>query len=244
MIGLLVIIVVSWVLLRLIEKKNIEVLGIIPYPKRILQFLIGVVFMMLLCLLWIAIETLVLKVEWQLNKDINYNLIFESFMYHIRSALTEDLVFRGAILYILIKRIGSKWAIFISAIIFGIYHVFSYGMINDKIIAIVYVVLITGFVGYVWAFTFYKTNSIFLALGFHLGYNLLMTMFYESMPYGELIFQELSKTKLVDWDWLLFHLVKGLFPSVITLVFVKYIFNSNLNFFKFLRNETTEIIIK
>ena len=137
MIGLLVIIVVSWVLLYFSEKKNIDVLGIVPYPKRILQFLIGVVFMILLCLLWIAIETLVLNVNWQLKKDINYTLIFESFVYHFRSALTEDLVFRGALLYILIHRIGAKWAILISAIVFGVYHVFSYGMTIDAIIPII-----------------------------------------------------------------------------------------------------------
>lgn len=43
MLGLLVIIVVSWVLLHFIEKRNIEALGIIPYGKRIIQFLIGLI---------------------------------------------------------------------------------------------------------------------------------------------------------------------------------------------------------
>ncbi|WP_299339438.1 CPBP family intramembrane glutamic endopeptidase [uncultured Psychroserpens sp.] len=231
MLGLLVIIVVSWVLLHFIEKKNIEVLGIIPYPKRILQFLIGMLFMVLLCLLWIAIETFILNVNWQLKNAINYTLIFKSFVYHIRSALTEDLVFRGAILYILIHRIGAKWAMLISAIIFGGYHVFSYGMTSDRIIAIAYVVFVTGLTGYVWAYTFYKSKSIMLGLGFHLGYNFLMTMFYDSMPYGELIFEELSKTNLNDWNWLFYSLVKGIFPSIMTLLFVKYIIKSNIQIF-------------
>lgn len=100
MVGLLVIIVVSWVLLHFVEKKNIEVLGIIPYGKRIVQFLIGVFFIMLINLLTIYIESIVLKVNWQLNANINYALIFDAFIYHLRSALTEDLVFRGAILRI------------------------------------------------------------------------------------------------------------------------------------------------
>ena len=136
MLGLLVIIVISWGLLYLIERKNIEVLGIIPYPNRIFQFVIGMVFMMLLNLLVIYIESIVLNVDWELKRGINYKLIFESFIYHIRSALTEDLVFRGAILYILISRIGGEKAILISAIFFGVYHVFSYGMTGDRIIAI------------------------------------------------------------------------------------------------------------
>lgn len=232
MLGLLLIIVVSWVLLYFIEKKNIEVLGIIPYPKRVFQFLIGMLFMMLICLLWIYIESIVLNIEWQLKSDINYALIFESFIFHIRSALTEDVVFRGALLYILLQRIGVKWGMLISAIIFGIYHVFSYGMIGDRIVAIVYVVLITGVTGYIWAYSFYKTKSIMLALGFHLGYNFLMTLFYDSVPYGELIFQEVARIDLRDWDWLYFNLFKGMFPSFMTLVFVMLLLKYNVKIFQ------------
>jgi hypothetical protein len=33
-------------------------------------------------------------------------LFFDSFIYHLKSALSEDLVFRGILLYILIKKIG------------------------------------------------------------------------------------------------------------------------------------------
>ena len=166
-------------------------------------------------------ESFVLNVEWKQNDTISYGLIFDAFVYHIRSALTEDLVFRGAILYILIQRIGAKKAILLSAFIFGIYHIFSYGMTGDRIIPIIYVIIITGFTGYVWAYTFDKTKSIMMGLGFHLGYNFLMSMFYENQPYGQLIFKEASKISLVDWDWLLYHIPKGLFPSLVTLLFVK-----------------------
>lgn len=221
MLGLLVIIVASWVLLRFIEKKNIEVLGIIPNKQRSVQFLIGFVFIALICLISICIESFVLKVEWKKNDSINYTDIFNSFFYHVRSALTEDLVFRGAILYILISRLGAKWAILISALCFGVYHVFSYGMTGDRIIPILYVILVTGFVGYVWAYTFHKTKSILMALGFHVGYNFLMAMFYESPPVGELVFHELSKIELRDWNWLFYNIPKGIFPSLMTLIFVK-----------------------
>ena len=228
MLGLLIIIVVSWVLLHFIEKKNIEVLGIIPTGKRMVQFLIGLVFIMLITLLNIYIETIVLKIDWQFQTSINYNQIFDAFIYHIRSALTEDLVFRGAILYILINRLGAKWGILISAMCFGVYHVFSYGMTEARIIPILYVILITGFTGYVWAYTFYKTKSIVLALGFHLGVNLMNTFFFESQPYGELIFEAITKIELVDWSWLGFNLFKGLFPSIMTLLFVKLLLKYDL----------------
>ncbi len=233
MIGLLVIIVVSWVLLHFIEKKNIEALGVIPYGKRIIQFLIGMLFMILIDLLKIYIESIVLKVDWELQPSTNYALIFDAFIYHFKSALTEDLVFRGAILYILISRLGAKWAILISAFTFGIYHVFSYGMTGDRIVPILYVILITGFAGYVWAYTFDKTKSIMLALGFHLGNNLLMSFFYETQPFGELIFTELSRVNLSsEWNGFYFSLFNGLFPSIMMLAFVKLLLRFDLKIFQ------------
>ena len=221
MLGLLVIVIISWMLLHFFEKKNIEVLGIIPTKKRIAQFLIGLVFITLVNLLNIYLETILLNVEWKLQAEINYQHILNSFLYHLRSALTEDLIFRGAILYILIQKLGTKWGILLSAIVFGIYHVFSYGILEGSLILISYVILITGFTGYVWAYTFHKTKSIFMGLGFHLGVNFVSTLFFESQPYGELIFTEVSKIHLSEWSKLFFLLFKGLFPSILTLVFVK-----------------------
>lgn len=93
-------------------------------------------------------------------------------------------------------------------------------MIGGRIVPMLYVILVTGFTGYVWAYSFDKTKSIALALGFHLGYNLVMTFFYTSEPYGELIFTELSKVELSELNGLYFSLFKGLFPSIMTLTFV------------------------
>lgn len=232
MLGLLVIIIISWMLLRIVEKKNIEILGIIPYPRRILQFLIGVIVIMLVTLLNIYFETIVLNVDWELKSTINYKSIFEAFIYHIRSALTEDLVFRGALLYILISRLGARWAILISALFFGVYHVFSYGMTAARIIPILYVILVTGFTGYVWAFTFHKTKSIMMGLGLHLGVNFINACFFESQPFGELFFQKISSIDLRDWHWLYFNLFKGLFPSIMTLLLVKQYLNYKNKYLK------------
>ncbi|MGB1042899.1 MAG: lysostaphin resistance A-like protein [Tenacibaculum sp.] len=221
MLGLLVIIVISWGLLRFIEKKNIDVIGIIPTKKRSIQFIIGFLFITLVCFINILIESWILEINWQLNPSFNYKSIANAFVYHIRSALTEDLVFRGALLYILIQKIGAKKGGLIAALIFGIYHIFSYGILGEKLILMLYVTLITGCVGYVWGYTFHKTNSIMMGLGFHLGYNFIMALFFASNPYGELLFEATSKISLSDWNWLFFNLFKGLFPSITTFLFVK-----------------------
>lgn len=227
MLGLLIIIVISWALLRFIEKKNIDVLGIIPNLNRLGQLVLGFLIITLISLINIYIETQILNVEWK-SKAIDYSVFFNAFIYHLKSALTEDLIFRGAILYILIQRIGPVKAIWLSAIMFGVYHWFSYGIIEGRLILLAYVLVVTGFTGYVWAFTFYKTKSIMTGLGFHLGVNLINACFFESQPYGEIFFQKVSSIDVNDWNWLFFNLFKGLFPSLATLVCLKFLLNTKL----------------
>lgn len=227
MLGLLVIVVISWLLLHFIQKKNIDVLGIVPNVNRMTQFIIGFIIISSIVLVNIYIETIVLDIEWK-SKTINFSTIFNAFVYHLKSALTEDLTFRGAILYILIQRIGAVKAIWLSAIIFGVYHWFSYGIIGERIILLVYVFVITGFTGYVWAYSFYKTKSMMLALGFHVGVNLINSFFFESQSYGEVLFEATSKLEVKDWNWLCFNLFKGLFPSLVTLVCLKLLLKTKL----------------
>ncbi len=234
MLGLFVIIVISWGLLYFIEKEHIHVLGIVPSVNRVSQFFVGLIIITLFVLLNIYIETILEKIEWETYK-INYSILWNAFLYHLKSALTEDLIFRGAILYILIKRIGANKAILLSAVFFGMYHWFSYGILSERWILLVYVFIVTGFTGYVWAYTFHKTKSIMLALGFHVGYNLTMSCFFESQPYGELFFSITSKTELTHWSGFFYSFFKGLFPSMMTLICVKLLLKTNL--FRLTKNE-------
>ena len=231
MLGLLIIIVISWVLLHFIEKKNLSVLGLIPTSKRSFQFLIGFVLIVLINLSSIYIETKLKSISWEYN-GIDPSVISKALWYHFKSALTEDLVFRGAILYILISRVGANWAILASALCFGVYHVFSYGMTGDNLVPVVYVILVTGFTGYVWAYVYYKTESVLLGLGLHIGYNMLMTCFFPSQPYGELLFSELSRINFSGWNELYFSIFKGIYPSALTLAIFRLLLKSNFSIFK------------
>ena len=217
MLGLLVILLISWGLLYLFEKKNLNALGLMPTATRLSQYATGFVLMVLILLSLIGIETYVKSVQWQ-QQPIDLGTLGNAFVYHLRSALTEDLVFRGALLYLLIKWIGPKWAIWISALVFGGYHIFSYGITNERPIVLIYVTVITGFAGYVWALAFHKTKSIYLGLGFHVGYNLLMSCFYESQPYGELLFSELSSVELSESAESWYSIFRGLYPATLNLI--------------------------
>ena len=117
MIGILVITLLSWLALYYFERKSILVLGFLPLKKRSLQFLIG--FVLLVCLFFLNtyIETIVKSICRE-RKNFDLALLFNSFWYHFKSVLTEELLFRGAILYILIKKIGAQKAIWLSSIAF------------------------------------------------------------------------------------------------------------------------------
>ncbi len=221
MIGILVAITISWLLLFLIEKKNILALGFLPIVKRLQQFLIGFIITGILCVLVQYLESYLKSSEWVLNKNISGGIIFESFWWDVKSVLTEELIFRAALLYILIQKLGSSKSILISAIAFGIYHWFSYGVLGN-VMAMILVFIGTGLMGYAWAWAFSKTKSIMLPFGLHLGWNFVYNTIFSKGPLGDLILIAQGGTELADWTSLL-NFVSGLvIVPILVMIYVKY----------------------
>jgi len=221
MIGILVAIGISYLLLYLIEKKNILALGFLPIGKRFLQFLIGFLISGILCVLVQYLESYLKSSTWILNKDITSGIILKSFWWDIKSVLTEELIFRGALLYILIQKIGSGRSILISAIAFGIYHWFSYGVLGN-IMAMIFVFIGTGLMGYAWAWAFSKTKSIMLPFGLHLGWNFIYNTIFSKGPLGELLLISKGGNELTDWSSILNFISGLIIVPVIVLIYVKY----------------------
>ena len=228
MIGILVAIAISWLLLFLIEKKNILVLGFLPVIKRFKQFLIGFIITGTLCVLVQYLESYLKSSEWVLNETITGGIIFESFYWDVKSVLTEELIFRGALLYILIQKIGSQKSILISAIAFGIYHWFSYGVLGN-VMAMFLVFIGTGLMGYAWAWAFSKTKSIMLPFGLHLGWNFIHNTIFSKGPLGELVLISQGGTELTDWNSLL-NFISGLvLVPILVIIYVRYFVNEEGN---------------
>jgi hypothetical protein len=76
LLGLLLIIVISWLLLHFIENESIDVLGIIPNSKRFVEFIVGFLFIILITLLTIYIESILLSVDWKMKKRVKLQLVF------------------------------------------------------------------------------------------------------------------------------------------------------------------------
>ena len=221
MIGILVAIAVSWLLLYLIEKKNILALGFLPIAKKLKQFSIGILITGILCVLVQYLEAYLKSSTWILNEKITNGIILKSFWWDFKSVLTEELIFRGALLYILIKKIGSKKSILISAIAFGIYHWFSYGVLGN-IMAMVLVFIGTGLMGYAWAWAFSKTKSIMLPFGLHLGWNFVHNTIFSKGPLGELVLISKDGIELTDWASLLNFVIGLVIVPILVLIYVKY----------------------
>ena len=196
-------------------------MGFLPISKRSIQFIIGFFFSLLLNGLIVWTQAEVLQLEWRLQDTVEISAIVQSLWYHFTSALTEELVFRGAILYILFTRFKTTYALLITAFAFGIYHWFSYGMLGGRLVPLIYVLITTGFIGYVWGYAFVKTKSIALAFGLHVGWNFLTTLCMEATPYGELIFESSGGITPSETTELLVPLAKGLLPPLIMLLFIK-----------------------
>ncbi|MFK7925863.1 MAG: lysostaphin resistance A-like protein [Bacteroidia bacterium] len=220
MLGIFVIILLSGVLLYWLEKDPIKAFGFKPVYKRLGQFFAGFGFLLLFHLMMIGLDTISQSIDWDLNPNFSYQLAAETVWYHLKSALTEELIFRGALLYLLIKKLGLQAGLIISSVAFGVYHWFSYGAWG-ALVPMIYVFIATASMGYVWAWAFARTRSIMLGLGMHLGWNLMGAIF-STGPSGDLLFIEQSRLAFSDWNNLWYLLGKGLAVPILTILLLSY----------------------
>ncbi len=221
MIGILIAISISWLLLYLFVKKNILALGFLPIVKRLKQFLIGFIITGLLCVLAQYIEAYLKSSVWVLKENVTGGIILKSFWWDVKSVFTEELIYRGALLYILIQKIGSHKSILISAIAFGIYHWFSFEVLGNPI-AMVLVFIGTGLMGYAWALAFSKTNSIMLPFGLHLGWNFIFNTVFSKGPLGELVLISKGGNDLTDWASLLNFVTGMIIVPILNIIYIRY----------------------
>src|SRR6185436_17430227 len=106
-------------------------------------FIFGFLISAICCAIYFFIIATIAKTNLTLNKKITGKILLESSWWTLKSVLFEELLFRGALLYIAIQRLGRKVACIISAVAFGIYHWFSYGVFGDPM-QMIYIFIITG----------------------------------------------------------------------------------------------------
>ena len=138
----------------------------------------------LICGLNYFLQTIFSGSSWLFNNDFTIQSFLYSSWWNLHSVLYEELLFRGALLYLAIKFIGPKRGCVLSAICFGIYHWFSMNAFGNWWFML-YLFLGTGIMGYIFASAYAKTSSLYLPTGLHFGWNFLNNVIFSQGPLGK-----------------------------------------------------------
>lgn len=192
MIAIAIELLVSWFLLKYFCHRDLKVLGF--YAKSKPLFLSLVVPMFYLFILYLGIAYLV-ENPYKFNPHYTPENFFQSLYYVSKAVVFEELIFRGALLYILVNRYGKTRAAFIAAVAFGVYHWFSYGIIGH-LFEMLTVFISTAIIGYLLACICIKTGKIIFPIALHFAYNFTtMVVFSKEKNIGQ---QLLVKAHAVD----------------------------------------------
>lgn len=204
--GIIVQLLISWLIIWLFEKGNLNVFGFYPTKKRLIGFALFFIVTALCCSSDFFMRMLFAKQQWELNPKLTANLISTGIWWNIKSVLFEELIFRGVLFYILIKKLGDKKAIIISAIAFGIYHWFSQsGFGNITQMAITF--FVTGTMGLVYAYAYLKTFSLYYPMAIHLGWNLTSSVIFSKSILGDQLFTQVKPIPEVQVGYFIFFCI-------------------------------------
>ncbi len=216
MLGLLVQLIISWLLIWLFQKNDLRVLGFFPTKRRLINFALFFIVTAFCCSTEFLMKIFLAHQQWKINPAFTGKLLLDGTWWNIKSVLFEELIFRGAILYILIKKLGISKAVIISAIGFGIYHWFSYGIIgNISQMAIIF--FITGAMGLVLAYGYAKTLSLYIPIAIHFGWNFTHIFLFSEGPIGNGLFLPAQPGPFKTDSYFLFFTIL-LLPMISTLL--------------------------
>ena len=221
MLGITVQLLISWLLVWLFEKQDLRVLGLVPTKNRVFDLFIFFMITAVCCSTGFLLKMYFGGLRWELNPKLTFNLIAEGLWWHTRSVLYEELIFRGVILYILLKRIGSTKAVIVSAIAFGIYHWFSFNILGNWM-QMAFVFIMAGTMGLLLAFGYVKTLSLYVPIGIHLGWNFTQGFVFSDGPIGVGILKQVGNEQFRTGSYLVFYTVL-LLPMILMLLINFYL---------------------
>ena len=210
MIGILVQLAISWLLIWLYEKGNLGFMGLMPVKKRLKDFALFFIITAACAASGFLIQIFIAKQSWMLNPHLEAGLIVQGAWFTLKSVLFEELIFRGVLLYILIKKIGATKAIIISGITFGIYHWFSHELWGNPV-QMTMEFLISGTMGLVLAFGYAKTFSLYVPVAIHLGWNMVQMVVFSGNTIGNQLFVQVLPAPVVTISYFS-YLILLLFP--------------------------------
>ncbi len=215
---LLAVVPLSWLLLHKLRGESITVLGFLPSARRLRELLAGMLFMAGVGVVNFVGQAYCKEVGYARNPDYGLGQMLGGSFWVLQAVLVEELVFRGALLYLLIRWIGTVRACLLSAFLFGVYHWFSYEVLGERLILMAYILLVTGAGGWMFAYAFAKTRSLYAPTGLHLGWNLTTAVVFSSGPLGDQwLVQTGEEVPWNEWFTLVFFCLQAVVaPGLVT----------------------------
>ena len=212
MLGILVQLIISWLIIWLFEKGNLKVLGFYPTKKRLIGFACFLYGYRHLLLFRFFYADAFCRTALGVKPKAHCQPYFNRIWWNLKSVLFEELIFRGVLFYILIKKLGHTKAIIISAIAFGVYHWFSHETIG-KPVQMLITFLTTGTMGLVYAYAYSKTFSLYYPIAIHLGWNLTSSVIFSpNSILGDQLFTQVQPVPEVTISYFTYYCI--VFTSV------------------------------
>jgi membrane protease YdiL (CAAX protease family) len=212
-IGLLVI---SWLLIWLFEKRNLSVLGLTPTKDRLKYFTILFIVSAILSATAFLLKMYFAKEEYAISPSLTTKSILLEIWYQFRTVLTEELLCRGALLYILIKKIGPTKAVIFSSVIFAILHWINAGVWGN-LTQMIIVFTFTFAMGLLLAYSYARTFSLLIPFAIHYGWNLTQNYIFPDAATGKHILTLAAPPPTVTISYLAFFTML-LLPKISVLV--------------------------
>lgn len=211
-----ILLAVSWILLRL-EGKSLDSIGVDQPRRRLTEFLAGFALLGLAS----AAQQLALSAatgdSFTVNQNFRGGMLLEHARFVVNSVLFEELLFRGYVLYQLCRFLGPRRAIWIDAAAFGIYHWFSYSAFGNPVVMI-YVLVMTGMMGLMWARAFTATKSVAAPIGLHFGWNAIAYIVFSTGPLGAALLVPSSGVAKLKASGLASVAISVVWPLIITVI--------------------------
>ena len=177
-----ILLALSWLLLR-VEGRGLAAIGIDQPRRRLREFLVGAALFGAIATVQQVALSLAADDLFVPNRALRGAQLLEGLRFVVNSVLFEELIFRGYLLFHAARRVGPTRAALLSAAAFGAYHWVSYGVLG-QVVPMLYVFVLTGTVGYVWARAFIATGSVLAPIGMHLGWNGVSYLVFSAGPLG------------------------------------------------------------
>ena len=161
-----------------------KALGVDRPARRSVEFAAGLIVAAAFAALQMLLMARLAGFEWTPNPAYGMPALLEGLRWNLASVLYEELIFRGALLWLAIRWLGTVRATLLSAACFGIYHWFSFGLFGDPT-AMAFVFVFTGAFGVMLAWAYVWSGSIVLPIALHLGWNLVGHEVFSNGPLGE-----------------------------------------------------------